>query len=398
MYETIFPTGWNIQRPETECTKVKELLGETIAEIEARAKNCVYNFLERLYDPEEKGLRHYYRADTKYRSELDSGNFLMAINYLSIYDLTGDALMLSRAEDCFMWGYNNSTENHPMFTWQGGVRDGFKRNELYVKYTGDAFLTCVALYRRTKKEEYLFYIKQFHNFFKQAKKAGFCYKYNTDTYQWTDTGFVWRSFGFPVVCYIELYEALGDKEYLDEAILWGNHGLSLQEKDGCFYLLDGSFWNSDLTAPELRGLVFLHELTGDEKYLSAACRFADWLISHQDEQGAWPIGIDMDGEVCAPNIGPGDMPNIALGLIRLHMATKTGKYFDSAISAMKYSLKMQALEGGKYPLYLDDPCVKWGFWSWDPMFDTSLSGDQTVHHIRGMLFTAYYIASTCSVG
>lgn len=81
-------------------------------------------------------------------------------------------------EDCFHWAYNHATETHPMFTWQGGVRDGFKHNELYVKYTGDAFLTCIALYRRTKKEEYLFYIKQFHNFFKQAKKAGFKYKYD----------------------------------------------------------------------------------------------------------------------------------------------------------------------------------------------------------------------------
>ena len=168
MYETIFPTGWGLERPSSS-EAVYKALGATVEELEERAKNCVYSFLETLYDPEEKALRHYYRPDIHYYDKLDSGNFLMAVNYLTIYDLTGDPFLLERAESCFRWAYTHTTENHPMFTWQGGVRDGFKSNELYVKYTGDAFLTCTALYRRTKKEEYLFYIKQFHNFFKQAK-------------------------------------------------------------------------------------------------------------------------------------------------------------------------------------------------------------------------------------
>jgi len=393
MYETVFPTDWGINRPDDKNPHIKELLSYTLPELETRVKNCVYSFLETLFDEEEQGLRHYYRADKQYYSELDSGNFLMALNYLAIYDMTGDAKLLNRGESCFKWAYNHATETHPMFTWQGGVRDGFKHNELYVKYTGDAFLTCISLYRRTQKPEYLFYIKQFHNFFKQAKRAGFKYKYDTNTYQWSDKGFVWRSFGFPVVCYIELYEATGEEKYLTEAIAWGNHGLTLQDENGCFYLLDGEFWNSDLTAPEIRGLNFLYEITKEEKYLTAAKRFADWLIVHQGTDGSWPIGIDNDNEVCAPNIGPGDMPNIAMSLIRLHINTSEPKYFDAAVKAVRYSITMQAVEGGKYPLYLDDKSVKWGFWSWDPLHDITLSGDQTVHHIRGILFMAYYIGS-----
>jgi hypothetical protein len=317
----------------------------------------------------------------------------MALNYLVVYDLSGDSLMLERAEDCFRWAYEHATEIHPMFSWQGGVRDGFKPNELYVKYTGDAFLAAIALYRRTRNEKYLFCIKQFHNFFKQARKAGFCYKYNLAAYQWSSTGFVWRSFGFPLTAYIELYEVTEDEKYLQEAAAWADHGLGLQADNGCFYLLDGEFWNSDLTAPELRGLVFLSEITKDRKYLDAASRFADWLIPRQDDDGSWPVGIDRDDEVCAPNIGPGDMPNIALSFLRLYMRTGEEKYFDPALKAVRYSLSMQAVEGGKYPLYLNDRSVKWGFWSWDPLFDYSLSGDQSVHHIRGILFMAYYIAN-----
>lgn len=392
MFETIYPDSWGIARPETESKKVRELLGESVKELENRVTKCVYSFLETLFDEKEQGLRHYYRADQKYYSELDSGNFLMAVNYLTMYDMYNDPKMLERAEACFMWAYRNSTEIHPMFTWQGGVRDGFKSNELYVKYTGDAFLTCVALYKRTRKEKYLFYIKQFHNFFKQAKKAGFKYKYDTNTYQWSDKGFVWRSFGFPVVSYIELYETTGEERYLKEAIEWGDHGLTLQAENGCFYLLDGEFWNSDLTAPEIRGLCFLYELTKEEKYLEAAKKYGDWLIKQQAPDGSWPIGIDSDDEVCAPNVGPGDMPNIAISFIRLHMDTKEEKYLEAALQAVRYSISLQALEGGKYPLYLDDKSVKWGFWSWDPLNDMTLSGDQTVHHVRGILFMAYYIA------
>ena len=392
-YETIFPTGWGLKRPHQDNDKIKDVLGYPLEVLEERVKNCVYCFIENLYDHKEQGLRHYYRADEKYQSELDSGNYLMAINYLTMYDMTGDEVMLERAANCFKWAYDHATETHPMFTWQGGVRDGFKNNELWVKYTGDAFLTCVALYRRTKEEDYLFYIKQFHNFFKQAKKAGFCYKYDTNTYKWTNYGFVWRSFGFPVVSYIELYEATNDDYYLKEAIAWGEHGLTLQSDNGCFYLLDGEFWNSDLTAPEIRGLVFLYELTGEKKFLKAARGFCDWLIQQQGDEGSWPIGIDSDNEVCAPNIGPGDMPNIAMGFMRVHMQTQEEKYLNAAIKAIHYSLDLQALEGGKYPLYLEDPNVKWGFWSWDPLHDITLSGDQSVHHIRGILFMAYYIGS-----
>lgn len=392
MYEMINPLEWGYKAPSKEGSlRIKEILGENYESIKNRIENCVYSFLNKLYDNEEKALRHYYRADNKYISELDSGNFLMAINYLVIYDMNGDKEMLEKAENCFQWAYDNVTETHPMFTWQGGVRDGFKRNELYVKYTGDAFLTCNALYKRTKNEKYLFYIKQFHNFFKQAKKAGFMYKYDTNTYKWSQTGFVWRSFGFPVNSYLELFEITKDEKYLNEAIEWGNHGVSLQDQDGGFYLIDGDFWNSDLTAPEIRSLVYLYEITKDEKYLKSAERYADWLLKHQREDGAWVIGIDNDGEECAPNVGPGDTPNIGVSLLRLDQHTTHNRYFDAAVKAMKYSLSMQAMENGKYPLYLNDEHAKWGFWSWEPLMDYSLSGDQSVHHIRGLLFMSYYI-------
>ncbi|NGP45147.1 hypothetical protein G4V62_09330 [Bacillaceae bacterium SIJ1] len=90
----------------------------------------------------------------------------------------------------------------------------------------------------------------------------------------------------PVTAYLELYGMTGDKNYLEHTIAWGEHGLTLQEEDGNFYLIDGQFWNSDLVAPELRGLLFLYEVTKDEKFLVGAKRFADWLVDHQRADGA----------------------------------------------------------------------------------------------------------------
>lgn len=392
MYETISPSCWGLSVPKDTNTNVNARLGHQPQELERRTRECVYSFLESLMSEETGALKHYYRADLKTYGEIDSGNFLMAVNYLTMYDLYGDKHMLDRAESCFWWAYKNTCEIHPMFSWQGGVRDGQKPKELYVKYTGDAFLAANALYKRTGKEEYLFCIRQFHSFFKQARKAGFAYKYNTETYTWSSSGYVWRSFGFPLTAYIELWTLTGEERYLEEARLWADHGLTMQEPDGCFYLLDGAFWNSDLTAPELRGLCFLYEITGEKKYLEAARRFGDWLLQKQNPDGSWPIGIDQEGEVCAPNIGPGDMPNIAISLLRLHMNTGEERYLDAAVSAVNYGLSLQAIEDGKYPNSLEDSHVKYGFWSWDPLFDNSLSGDQSVHHIRGILFLSAFLA------
>ena len=393
-FETISPANWGLPNLPTDKNDViMNALGVTPEVIRERCKNAVYQFIDGLWNPEVGALHHYYRGDTKYIAEFDSGNFLMALNFLVMYDLYSDEEMLKRAVSCFRYSINEFTEKHPMFFWQGGVRDGFRPQEVWVKYSGDAFWLGLALYKRTRDESIYQDLLMFHNFFKRAREAGFKYTFDTTTYKWRDEGNAWRAFGFPVTAYLEFYELTNQEIYLENAIAWGEHGLSLQQTNGAFYLLDGQFWNSDLTAPELRGLVYLWEITKDTKYLDAASRFADWVLTYQREDGAWPLGVDRDGEVCVPTVGPGDIPNIALSLVRLHAATGVDKYLQSAIRAVKYGMSMQAFEGGRYPMYLDDPKVKWGFWSWDPLGDSSLSGDQSIHHIRGMLFLSAYLVS-----
>jgi hypothetical protein len=391
-YTALTPRDWGLPVPDVAGRdRVAARLGITFDEVEERCGRAVDEFVSGTYDEEAGAARHYYRADTREWSEIDSGVFLIALNFLARGDETADVALLERARRCYRWGYEHRTERHPMFTWQGGVRDEFKPHELYVKYTADALTTCAVLYQRTGEEELLFHATQFHAFLKRARQAGFAYKYDTATYRWTSYGFSWNGFGGPVNAYLQLAEATGQERYLGEAELWGRHGLDQQADDGAFYLLDGVFWNSDLAPLELRALVFLYETTGDPDFLESATRFAGWLLKHQRPDGSWPIGIDRDGEVCAPNVGPGDMPNIALSLIRLHMHRPEAAYLDAAVSAVRYGLSMQAVGPGKYPDYLADPHVGHGFWSWDPPFDWSLSGDQSVHHIRGARMLAHYL-------
>ena len=43
--------------------------------------------------------------------------------------------------------------------------------------------------------------------------------------------------------------------------------------------------------------------------------------------------------------------------------------------------------------YCDDPNIQWGFWSWDPRYDHTMSSDQSTHHVRGYWFFLDYFLS-----
>jgi hypothetical protein len=53
--------------------------------------------------------------------------------------------------------------------------------------------------------------------------------------------------------------------------------------------------------------------------------------------------------------------------------------------AFRYSLSRQILPGSDAP-YAQDPNLRWGYWSWDPYYDYTVSADQATHHARGLMF------------
>jgi hypothetical protein len=223
----------------------------------------------------------------------------------------------------------------------------------------------------------------------QSARYGFAPRYDESTSRWLEKG--WQSFGRAVEVFIALAEITAEAAWDAPALAWGDYGLTLLAGDGGLYLIDGDYFNTDIAADELRAFTYLHERTGRADFLNAAERFAGWLLDHQRADGSWPLTIDRDGHIVVSTAGPGDMPNIAIALFRLHRVTGSARYRDGALRALRYSLSTQVLPDSAQP-YSGDPNAQWGFWSWDPYYDYTLSGDQATHHARGALFALDYLA------
>ena len=124
----------------------------------------------------------------------------------------------------------------------------------------------------------------------------------------------------------------------------------------------------------------------------AATRFADWHLNVQRPDGAWVLARDRFGNPVSDYVGPGDVPNIAIALLGIHQSTGDDRYLASALRAMHYALGKQVVPGGAPP-WADREDVLWGYWSWDPHYDYTMSGDQVTHFCRGLWFIMDYLAT-----
>ncbi|HET6846756.1 MAG TPA: hypothetical protein VFH29_07965, partial [Anaerolineales bacterium] len=284
------------------------------------------------------------------------------------------------------------TVSHPMSVVAGGARDGAAPSEVWTKYTAEFVIGALGLAERKAGKSWLEGAEAGGRFLLQAARHGFSPRYRLDSGRWDGCDFGWDSWGRAVEACLLLSHGTGEARWLELAQRWGEHGLAIQEPDGGFYLIDGEYYNTDLAADELRGLAFLFECTGDQRYLLAAERFADWHLVRQNSNGSWPLTMDRDGNVVIPTVGPGDMPNLAIALLRLHHLTGREDLLAAALRAMGYALSTQILPE-QDELYASDPALVGGFWSWDPAYDYSVSADQATHHVRGMMFLLDYLGS-----
>jgi hypothetical protein len=227
-------------------------------------------------------------------------------------------------------------------------------------------------------------------FLVQAELHDHATKYDHHQQRWNTRG--WQSFGRIIEAYLYLYEVSKDNRWLGRALSWGEWSLTLQAPDHTYYLINGEYYNSDIAADELRALTFLYEQTLLPQFLSAARRFADWHLHRQRPDGAWLLTIDRFSHPVSEYVGPGDVPNIAIALFRLHRASDDPRYAASALRAMHYVLSRQVTPGSDHP-YVEDENALWGLWSWDPYYDYTMSGDQVAHLARGIWFTLDYLAS-----
>jgi hypothetical protein len=386
----VSPQDWGLPVAEAVPDTTMESIGVSLREMQTRAKNATYEWLLGQFDEKSGAFHGHYRAPDQYLEPPQTVNLIAPWQMLAAYDRYQDPHLLEMARRAATWFYERHVVDHPMSVVAGGVRDGGNPDDIWTKFTAEEVITCLGMFARTNEDVWMDRALQSGRCLIQARRHGFSPRYRLSVNQWLGLG--WDSWGRAVQANLLLWKALGSQSWRDEAVHWGNHALDIQAEDGAFYLIDGEYYNTDLAADELRALVLLYEVIGKPDFLAAARRLGDWHLAVQKSNGAWPLTIDRDGNVVMPTVGPGDIPNIAIALLRLHHVSGEQSYLDAAWRALRYALSTQIIPGRSQP-YEDDPKVRWGFWSWDPYYDYTLSGDQSTHHARGMWFFMDYWAA-----
>lgn len=396
MYAFISPQDWNLQPATQEQSEkiIQQLCGMSLEVLELRCKRNIYEWLPQHFSDEDGAFRGYYNAQ-KQRFELPQlVNLIAPCLLMAGYDRYGDEHLLNKAIHAAEWLHCSSlVVTHPMSLGIGGVLQ-LESREAWTKYSAEYVMLNLGLYKRTNQGRgFLERAIQSGQFLIQAARHDYATKLHlqeTWSETWSTSG--WQAFGRAIEAFLSLYEVTGEANWRNHALAYGEYALDLQGQNGCFYLINGEYYNSDLAADPLRALVFLFEETGEERFLRAARRFADWHIQLQSEDGSWPINIDKDGNVLCSVVGPGDVSNIGIALLRVHKTTDDNRYLDAAIKAFQYSVSTQITPEGEHP-FSKDPKVRWGFWSWMPYHDYTVSADQATHHIRGLMFLMDYVAS-----
>ena len=389
----ISPQDWDLPvRIDRSDQRIKSALGISSEDVEQRIKANLNQWLPNQFDPERHAFYGFYRAADKYREPPQTVNLIIPWELMAAFDRYTEHHWLDMANQALDYYFQTFVVNHPMSTVRGGARDGVATNEIWTKFTAEFVIGALGYYQRSQAAEWLERAEQSGQYLLQAARHGFATKYRLDADEWVDARHGWDSWGRAIEACLLLEEYTGNEKWAQLAMRWGEHALEIQGDNGCYYLINREYYNTDLAADEIRGLLFLFERSGDQKFLHAGLKYADWHLANQKTNGAWSMTIDNDGNVVVPTIGPGDAPNIGIALLRAHQLTHLEKYLEGALKAFRYSLSKQILPGSDQP-YSDDPNVQWGFWSWDPAYDYSVSGDQATHHIRGLMFLLDYLAS-----
>jgi hypothetical protein len=387
-FGVISPQDWGLQVADTASKNPIPVLNISPADLEQRIHNCTYHWAQRHYDDEVGAFYGFYSAADKRFEPPQTVNLIAPWQFLAAYDHYQDEALLTKARRAADWFYRHFVVTHPMSVVIGGVAESLPVAELWTKFAAEYGILCLGLYTRTGNSIYFDRAKQSAGFLVQSTRYHFRPKYSISPDSWREKG--WQSFGRVVEAFLLLADAADEPVWKDYALKWGEYGLSLQANDGGFYLINDDYFNTDIAADELRALVVLYEQTQRPEFLYSAERFAGWLIARQREDGSWPLTIDRDGNIVVSITGPGDIPNIAIAFLRLHQITGDTTYLDAAYRALRYSIARQIIPDSDHP-YSHDPNVQWGFWSWDPYYDYTVSGDQATHHIRGFLFALDYL-------
>jgi hypothetical protein len=391
IHTCISPKTWGLE-PAGDCdTTYLNAVGLQKDDLENRARNNTYEWLRRQFNHDAGAFNGFYDPRSGTFAPPQTVNLIAPFQLMAAFDRYQDEELLDLARRAADWLEANMVETHPMSVVLGGVRDNIKVHQLWTKYAADYVTLNLGLWGRLEDEVYLTRGLQSSKFLLQSQGHNFATKYDDWAERWIETG--WQSFGRVIDGMMALYEYTDNDRWLMRSRDWAEYALTLQADNGCFYLINDNYYSSDIAADEIRAFVRMYHRWDDTRYLEAATGFGDWHLANQCTDGAWPLSEDRCGVSVGEYIGPGDIPNIAVALLLLHRATNEPNYVAAAARALQYSLSQQQLPDEEGAPYIDDPVTHWGFWSWDPPYDYTMSADQSTHHVRGYWFFLDYFLS-----
>lgn len=177
--------------------------------------------------------------------------------------------------------------------------------------------------------------------------------------------------GYIIPTFISYYNYTGNSSYRDNAIAMGEWEIDIQAPDGGIgepigvYGLSPRIFN---TSQVVLGWISLYEETSSEKYLLAAKKASDWLVTHQDSDGKWTNNTCM---------GPKSYHiRVAWVLLSLSLITNEGRYRVAAERSINWVLK-QAHSNG----WFDNNSLKEEGKPWTHLIGYVLVGLLKIYHL-----------------
>lgn len=149
--------------------------------------------------------------------------------------------------------------------------------------------------------------------------------------------------GYIIPTFFDYAAYSGDDAFRTRAVRMANWLVTLQLPDGAFPI--GPLWPNWERAPLvfdtgqiIHGLVRVYEETGREDFLASARRAGDWLVAIQDPDGAWRKHTSL-GIVHTYNV------RTTWGLLRLYQASQEAPYRQAAVRNLTWAMADQDADG-----------------------------------------------------
>lgn len=151
--------------------------------------------------------------------------------------------------------------------------------------------------------------------------------------------------GYIIPTLFDYYHLTGANRYKQRAIKMANWEISVQMKSGAVQSGDLGLLPKNPavfnTGQVLFGLVRAYKETKEDKYKKAAEKAANWLVESQDDDGAWRVGLS----TLASNPVHVYNTRTAWGLLQVHCITSNEKYLISARRNIDWALTQQLNNG-----------------------------------------------------